>query len=43
LEWFEKNIVKGKNSFIGIVLYSGDRTINFSKNMLAVPTAALWV
>ena len=42
LEWFEKNIVKGKNDFIGIVLYSGDRTIHFSKNMLAVPTAALW-
>jgi predicted AAA+ superfamily ATPase len=42
LEWFEKNIVKGENSFVGIVLYSGDRTIHFSKNMLAAPTAALW-
>jgi len=43
LEWFSKNILKDKNSFIGIVLYSGDRTIHFSENMLAVPTAALWI
>jgi len=43
LEWFSKNILKGKNNFIGIVLYSGDRTIHFSENMLAVPTAALWM
>jgi len=43
LEWFSKNILKGKNNFLGIVLYSGDRTIHFSENMLAVPTAALWM
>ncbi|MDR2581415.1 MAG: ATP-binding protein [Fibromonadaceae bacterium] len=40
LEWFSKNLAK--DNFTGIVLYSGDRTIHFSKNMLAVPTAMLW-
>jgi len=40
--WFEENILKNKKSYIGIVLYSGDRTVPFKENMLAVPTAALW-
>ena len=31
-----------KPDYIGLVLYSGDRTIPFGENMLAVPTAALW-
>ena len=41
-EWFAENILKNKQPYIGIVLYSGDRTIRYSKNLLAVPTAALW-
>ena len=41
-EWFIENILKNKKPYTGIVLYSGDRTIRFSENMLAVPTAALW-
>ena len=40
--WFSENIMKIKKSYIGIVVYSGDRTIQFKENMLAVPTAALW-
>ncbi|MCL2804380.1 MAG: ATP-binding protein [Treponema sp.] len=41
-EWFIENILKNQKLFTGIVLYSGDRTIQFAENMLAVPTAALW-
>jgi len=41
-EWFRNNIIKNKKPFIGIVLYSGDRTIRFSDDLLAVPTASLW-
>ena len=41
-KWFEENILKNEKPYIGIVLYSGDRTIHFEENMLAVPTAALW-
>ena len=42
-KWFEENILKGTQPYIGIVLYSGDRTVPFEENMLAVPTAALWI
>jgi len=42
-KWFEENILKNEKPYIGIVLYSGDRTIHFEENMLAVPTAALWM
>jgi len=41
-KWFADNILKNKVPYVGIVLYSGDRTIRFAENMLAVPTAALW-
>ena len=41
-EWFNKNILKNKKPYIGLVLYSGDRTIRFKKNMLAAPIASLW-
>ena len=41
-EWFAENILKNKKPYTGIVLYSGDRTIHFAENLLAVPTAALW-
>ena len=41
-EWFTENIIKNKMSYTGIVLYSGDRTIRFAENLIAVPTAVLW-
>jgi len=41
-EWFCENILKNNQPYIGIVMYSGDRTIPFGENMIAVPTAALW-
>ena len=40
--WFIENILKNKKKYTALVLYSGDRTIQFGENMLAVPTAALW-
>lgn len=42
-EWFVKNILKDKKKYTALVLYSGDRTIQFGENMFAVPTAALWL
>ncbi|MCL2066339.1 MAG: hypothetical protein FWG99_02600 [Treponema sp.] len=42
-EWFAENILKTKKPYTGIILYSGDRTIRFAENLLAVPTAALWL
>jgi len=42
-KWFEENIIKNKNPYTGIILYSGDRTIPFEENMIAVPTATLWL
>jgi predicted AAA+ superfamily ATPase len=42
-KWFKENLVKNNNSYIGIVLYSGDRVVTFEENMVAVPTAALWL
>jgi len=42
-EWFIENIIKNKKPYTGIILYSGDRTIQFTENLLAVPTAALWL
>ena len=46
-EWFAENILKSskqnaKPPYMGLVLYSGDRTIPFGENLLAVPTAVLW-
>ena len=34
---------EGVKPYTGIILYSGDRTIAFGENLLAVPTAALWM
>jgi len=42
-KWFSENIIKSKKPYIGIVLYSGDQTLPFGENFLAVPTAALWI
>ena len=41
-EWFAENILKNPKIYTGLVMYSGDRTIHFGENMLAVPAAALW-
>jgi predicted AAA+ superfamily ATPase len=41
-EWFRDSIIKNKKPFTGIVLYSGDRTIKYGDDLLAVPTASLW-
>ena len=41
LEWFKDNLVKDKK-FTGIILYSGENTLSFGNNMLAVPTTCLW-
>jgi len=41
-EWFRENILKNRKSYIGIVLYSGDRTIKYKDNFVAVPIASLW-
>ena len=42
-EWFMENCIKSKITYTGLVVYSGDRTIPFEENLLAVPTAALWI
>jgi len=41
LKWFANNLAKGQ--FIGIVLYSGERTLPFGKGFYAVPFGALAV
>jgi predicted AAA+ superfamily ATPase len=41
-EWFINKIIKNRKPYIGIVLYSGDRTIKYSDNLIAVPIASLW-
>ncbi|MCL2076421.1 MAG: ATP-binding protein [Betaproteobacteria bacterium] len=40
MEWFKDNIAK--KPFKGIVLYTGEDTLSFGKDMLAVPMASLW-
>ncbi|MDR1649726.1 MAG: ATP-binding protein [Synergistaceae bacterium] len=40
-EWFAENLVKDKQ-FVGIILYSGENTLSFGENLLAVPIASLW-
>lgn len=41
IKWFKENLVKDKK-VIGVVLYSGENTVSFGENLLAVPLAALW-
>lgn len=41
LKWFKENLAKDKK-FIGIILYSGENTLSFGEDLLAVPTASLW-
>jgi len=40
LAWFRDNIVKQRR-FIGIVLYTGEHTLPFGKNLYAVPMGTL--
>ena len=40
--WFQENILKSKEKYTGLVLYSGDKVIQFAQNMMAVPIASLW-
>lgn len=39
LKWFMSNLAKGE--FVGIVLYSGERSLQFGENLYAVPLSAL--
>jgi len=43
LRWFQEKIIKVKKTFIGLVLYSGDQTLSFGKDLFAVPIASLWM
>jgi len=40
MEWFKSNLAK--KPFKGIVLYTGEDTLSFGKDMLAVPMGSLW-
>ncbi|MBQ3289226.1 MAG: ATP-binding protein [Kiritimatiellae bacterium] len=40
LAWFKDNVAKEK-AFMGIVLYAGDTTLPFGKNLYAVPLGAI--
>ena len=40
LAWFRDNVAKDK-AFTGIVLYAGDTTLPFGKNLYAVPLGAI--
>ena len=39
LKWFARTLAQG--DFVGIVLYSGDRTLPFGEGFYAVPLGAL--
>jgi len=41
LKWFKQNIAKDK-PFIGVILYTGENTLNLGNGIYAVPMAALW-
>ena len=41
--WFSENLLKNNEPYTGLVMYSGDKVIRFSENMLAVPIASLWL
>jgi predicted AAA+ superfamily ATPase len=40
-EWFARNLARDK-PFVGIVLFSGEDTLSFGENLLAVPIASFW-
>jgi predicted AAA+ superfamily ATPase len=41
IKWFRENLVKDKKS-IGVVLYSGENSVSFGKNLFAIPISILW-
>jgi predicted AAA+ superfamily ATPase len=41
LKWVKENIAKDKN-FKGMVLYTGEDTVGFGNDFLAVPMGVLW-
>ncbi len=41
LQWFYENLAKD-NSFVGIVLYSGNLPLSFGQNLWAIPISMLW-
>lgn len=41
IKWFRDNLVKNKK-FTGIVLYTGQNTLPFGKDLLCIPMALLW-
>lgn len=41
LEWFQETLAKNR-SFIGIVLYSGERPLSFGRNLWGIPISMLW-
>lgn len=42
MKWFENNLAKDRR-FIGILLYTGEHTSSFGKNLFAVPINRLWL
>ena len=40
--WFKENMMKNKQNYVGMILYSGEHVLSFGGGMLAVPIAALW-
>ena len=41
LKWFRQNLASGR-PFVGIVLYTGNRVLNFSDNLWLIPFTELW-
>ena len=41
IKWFKDNLVKEKE-FLGIILYSGENTLYFKDNLVALPISILW-
>lgn len=42
LAWFKEQLVKPGQSFIGIVLYTGEHVVSFGEGLWAVPMGCLW-
>ena len=42
LKWFNEKMVQPGQSFVGIILYTGDKVVPFSDNLYAVPLGCLF-
>jgi len=42
LAWFRDNLVKKDQSFVGVVLYTGEHLVTFGDRLWAVPMGCLW-